>query len=94
MGEPGHVRLLTLWPLVTLIFFEVSGGPFGTEVRTRYSRRALNASLQTVCRAAGDICDGKQPALQNTTRGGQTTALMGACGGACGRLPQAQHAVR
>lgn len=31
MGEPGHVRLLTLWPLVTLIFFEVSGGPFGTE---------------------------------------------------------------
>ena len=24
---------LTLWPLVALIFFEVSGGPFGTEVR-------------------------------------------------------------
>ncbi|KAG2428029.1 hypothetical protein HXX76_012014 [Chlamydomonas incerta] len=30
-GEPGHVRTLGLLPLVTLIFFEVSGGPFGTE---------------------------------------------------------------
>ncbi|KXZ49449.1 hypothetical protein GPECTOR_21g675 [Gonium pectorale] len=30
-GEPGHIRTLGLWPLVTLIFFEVSGGPFGTE---------------------------------------------------------------
>ena len=26
-------RPLTLLPLVALIFFEVSGGPFGTEVR-------------------------------------------------------------
>lgn len=24
---------LTLWPLVAMIFFEVCGGPFGTEVR-------------------------------------------------------------
>ncbi|KAG2487400.1 hypothetical protein HYH03_013969 [Edaphochlamys debaryana] len=30
-GEAGHVRTLGLLPLVTLIFFEVSGGPFGTE---------------------------------------------------------------
>ncbi len=31
----GHesTRPLTLWPLVVLVFFEVSGGPFGTEVR-------------------------------------------------------------
>lgn len=27
-------RPLTLLPLIALIFFEVSGGPFGTEVRT------------------------------------------------------------
>lgn len=28
-----HKRPLTFLPLVALIFYEVSGGPFGTEVR-------------------------------------------------------------
>ncbi len=32
--EPSH-RPLTLWPLVMIVFFEVSGGPFGTEVGAR-----------------------------------------------------------
>lgn len=34
------LKPLTLWPLVVLIFFEVSGGPFGTEVRGRACMRA------------------------------------------------------
>jgi hypothetical protein len=34
----GHRRKpLTLLPLIALIFFEVSGGPFGTEVRLVFS---------------------------------------------------------
>lgn len=32
-GSPHARRPLTLLPLIALIFFEVSGGPFGTEVR-------------------------------------------------------------
>lgn len=31
-------KALTLLPLVTLIFFEVSGGPFGTEVSEQGER--------------------------------------------------------
>jgi hypothetical protein len=33
-SQPGHARKkpLTLLPLIAIIFFEVSGGPFGTEV--------------------------------------------------------------
>jgi hypothetical protein len=43
-------RPLTLWPLVALIFFDVSGGPFGIEVRRtasaapRCPRRAARAA--------------------------------------------------
>jgi hypothetical protein len=35
--EPSAHALLSLWPLVILIFFEVSGGPFGTEVSVTHT---------------------------------------------------------
>ena len=38
---------LGLLPLVALIFYEVSGGPFGTEVRQR---------LRAVCRLTPVVC--------------------------------------
>lgn len=33
--EPVETRPLTFWPLLALIFYTASGGPFGIEVRTR-----------------------------------------------------------
>lgn len=32
-GQAPRKKPLTLLPLIAIIFFEVSGGPFGTEVR-------------------------------------------------------------
>jgi hypothetical protein len=42
---------LTLLPLIALIFFEVSGGPFGTEVRPQTALSKLSAHS----------CDQQQP---------------------------------
>jgi hypothetical protein len=42
---------LTLWPLVALIFFEVSGGPFGTEVSAASRRRSAWPAMRSVQRA-------------------------------------------
>lgn len=44
-SAPQHARKkpLTLLPLIALIFFEVSGGPFGTEVRHSQQPQARHA---------------------------------------------------
>lgn len=39
-----RAKPLSLLPLIALIFFDVSGGPFGTEVRSEPFRRALAGS--------------------------------------------------
>lgn len=41
MLELCRKKPLTLLPLIALIFFEVSGGPFGTEVRITVCAAAL-----------------------------------------------------
>lgn len=55
-GTSHHARRpLSLLPLIALIFFEVSGGPFGTEVRTRGGRERSGGLFRCVLlRAAAD----------------------------------------
>ena len=48
-------RPLTLLPLIAIIFFEVSGGPFGTEVSIMLFRQLLAVSRMLVSAVQGDI---------------------------------------